>query len=185
MFAVDENLGNSLKYLIDFEENSKSQLNSTSINMSDLDLTFTCSINPLLDLTSTNNSYYEYELITNGSNISINRSNYMEFIALYINYSLYYCCKELIDSYLKGIKILFSNNTNNSNNNSNIVNILTHTEIEILLCGSKVIDDLSLLRLNTIYRGEFNDEHPIVQWFWVSFLLKFIEYLFVFMIFTL
>ena len=38
----------------------------------------------------------------------------------------------------------------------------------MLLCGSRDIGDLSELRLTTTYRGDFSDEHKIINWFWVS-----------------
>lgn len=41
-------------------------------------------------------------------------------------------------------------------------------QIEALLCGSGDIGDLSELRVRTHYRGDFTDEHIIIQWFWVS-----------------
>ena len=42
-------------------------------------------------------------------------------------------------------------------------NLCSSTEMEILLCGTKDVGDLTLLRLTTSYRGEFTDEHRIVQ----------------------
>jgi hypothetical protein len=55
--------------------------------------------------------------------------------------------------------------------------VITHIlyslqQIEHILCGSNEIGDLSLLRLNTQYKGEYTDESPIIQWFWVR---KFFE----------
>ncbi len=41
-------------------------------------------------------------------------------------------------------------------------------QLEHILCGSRDIGDLSELRLRTKYRGAYSDEHPVVNWFWVS-----------------
>jgi hypothetical protein len=41
-------------------------------------------------------------------------------------------------------------------------------QLERILCGSRDIGDLSELRVRTIYKGEFSDDHPVVNWFWVS-----------------
>jgi hypothetical protein len=35
-----------------------------------------------------------------------------------------------------------------------------------MLCGLRDIGDLSELRMKTSYRGVFDDEHPVINWFW-------------------
>jgi hypothetical protein len=49
-------------------------------------------------------------------------------------------------------------------------------QLEHVLCGSKEVGDLSLLRIHTKYRGSYSDESPIIQWFWVSSLTFSVHY---------
>jgi hypothetical protein len=51
-----------------------------------------------------NNSKKFIDLISNGSNVFVNRSNRKFFVKLFINYALYDCCKQQIDDYLSGLK---------------------------------------------------------------------------------
>ena len=39
------------------------------------------------------------------------------------------------------------------------------------MCGVAVVD-IDDWRKNTIYRGEYHDQHTIIQWFWKVCLLK-------------
>jgi len=39
-------------------------------------------------------------------------------------------------------------------------------DLEEMLCGSRDVGDVSLLRLGSVYKGEFHDEHQVIQWLW-------------------
>lgn len=126
--------------------------------------TFSFSLNPLVDNAATvpdsetrpPNTYID--LKPNGGDIYVDKSNRQEFVDLFVSWTLYGSQKSLVDSYFSGVKYLFVDP---------IINLCTHNEIEVLLCGSKDIGDLSYMRLQTKYAGEYHDEHKIVQWFWV------------------
>jgi E3 ubiquitin-protein ligase HERC4 len=157
LFDVDSTLARGLKQLLEYED----------VSISDVfGINFTSSSNPLLDdaitksaASSPRRAVSYVELKGDGSSIPVERYNRHEFVQLFVQWALYGSAKELVDSYLRGIQVLFVDP---------LISLCTHYEIEILLSGSKDIGDLSALRLRTKYTGDFHDEHPIINWFWVS-----------------
>lgn len=154
---MDNSLAKGLKYLLEFDGSIADILATT----------FSASLNPLIDNSALNNANEmtkrrpEYiDLKPNGSDIYVDKGSRQEFVDLFVNWTLYGSCKSLVDAYFAGVKILFADP---------IINLCTHTEIEVLLCGSNDIGDLSYMRLQTKYAGEYHDEHQIIQWFWVRY----------------
>lgn len=145
LHQVDPILASSLKFLLDCEGND---------TLVDIGATFVCSENPLLD---SNKKMISIELKDNGRNILVDRSNRQEFVQLFLNYTLFDSCASLCQSFLNGLNELL---------HSLIVKLCSSSEIDMLISGSKDIGDLSLLRLSTTYSNGFNDEHPIIHWFW-------------------
>ena len=150
---MDGDLARGLKSLLEFPEGEGSieEIFSTS---------FTVSKNPLVDNNSlaTKESTY-VDIIENGHDILVNRSNRQRFVDLFIQHALIKCCQDSISRYFQGLKVLFP---------LSIINICGHEELEHIICGSTDIGDLSELRIHTVYRGKFDDDHPVVNWFWVS-----------------
>eukprot|EP01038_Epipyxis_sp_PR26KG_P010000 gene10000-13455_t len=185
LYAVDNQLAKGLQSLLDFEqgEGSLEEVFGT---------TFSASANPLIQssLSSMSSSmmshqqdnqhyiennihfFEEYsntlnnnsstdlkfiDLIPNGSDVYVTRGNRHEFVRLFIQHTLYNCCQNQIDDYIQGLQVLF---------NSRLLKHFSHNELEHSLCGSTEIGDLSELRIRTIYKGVYNDEHYIINWFW-------------------
>ena len=184
LYAVDATLARSMKFILEFEEGSIEDA---------IGATFTASSNPLLQhieddagdsggggaADKQDSSYID--LKPGGESIFVDRSNRSEFVQLFVRHALYGCCGALVDSYLQGLQSLFA---------GDVLGLCSHEEIELLICGTRDIGkgcgcpllkkalfetneystlcagDLSELRIGTVYGGEFNDEHPIVQLFW-------------------
>lgn len=133
---------------------------------------FTASSNPLLSshLTpaasedgvseSQSAQFLFIDLKENGSEIEVDRSNRKEFVDLYVRHALYTCCKEAIDDYLRGLRMVLGQ--------SSALSLCTSEEIEYIICGSSDIEDIGQLRLFTSYLGEYHDKHPVIEYFWVS-----------------
>lgn len=148
--AADSELARGLRYLLEFEEGSIQEA---------MGVTFTASQNPLLGDSNTYIAQLQYaELKAGGGDVYVDRSNRGDFVKLFVSHALYGCVKHVVDPYISGVRTLFDNK---------IVDLCTHEEVEVLLCGTREIGDLSELRMNTVYKGaDFHDEHPVVQWFW-------------------
>lgn len=99
---MDSNLGKSLKYLLEFEEGSIQD---------SLGVSFTASVNPLIDDMSENSSQSsspEYvNLKPSGDSIYVDRGNRCEFVKLFTRHALYGSCKSMVDAYLLGIRNVF------------------------------------------------------------------------------
>ena len=151
LFGVDLDLASSLQALLDH--------NDTSTSLVDVfGATFCCSRNPLLgDLGVFKGSCVE--LVPNGASLGVDRANRSRFVQLFCVYALHGCCRAALSEYLEGLRFLFKGRT--------VDQLCQPTDLEVLLCGSRDLGDLSALRLSTTYRGGlFNDEHPIINWFW-------------------
>lgn len=100
--------------------------------------------------------YSFVELCPGGAGELVQRSNRARFVELFLNHTLYSSVKSCVDDFISGFKILWDNT----------YDICTHTELEIVINGSPDVGDISDLRMHTEYRGEYNDEHHVIQWFW-------------------
>lgn len=163
LYAVDASLAKSLKYLLDFEDGSIREC---------LGVTFTASSNPLLasaaqgretereggvgDLEEITAPRY-VELKPGGAEIYVERGNRAEFVQKFVRYALYESSSAMVNSYVAGARTLFC---------GDMIDICSCEEIELLLCGTREVGDLSELRLRTVYQGEFFDEHRVIHWFW-------------------
>jgi HECT-domain (ubiquitin-transferase) len=150
---VDASLGRGLQYLLDFEQGSIAAVLGT---------TFTASENPLLDSAATATASISTRYVAlkaGGEDIYVDRSNRGEFVQLFVNHALYGSAKPLVDAYIAGLTVLMD---------GPLLKLCTHTEVETLLIGSAEIGDLSELRIRTVYRGCYDDEHPIIEWFWTA-----------------
>lgn len=136
-------------------------------------LDFTASCNPLVPLSpssphdvaghneeETLQQHYAFvNLKPHGEEINVDRSNRKEFVRLFVRHALYSCCKEAIDAYLRGLRIVLKSTT--------ALSLCTSEEIEYVICGSSEIGDICELRQFTTYLGEFHDHHPVIEYFWV------------------
>lgn len=147
LYDTDQTLANSLQQILDFENG----------NLSDVfGVTFSCSSNPLLERAGADSFV---ELVPGGKDILVEKANRGRFVSLFVSHCLYLCCRDSIDLFLRGLRVFFSCST--------VDTMCTPQEIETLLCGTREIGDLSVLRTSTVYRGGvLHDEHELVQWFW-------------------
>ena len=133
-----------------------------------LGITFEASMNPLIDSRSTsrnktesaedNKSKYKYiNLVPGGSELLVERGNRAKFVELFLNHVLYNSVKPCMDEFLLGLKFLLR---------SSIYDNCTHQELDLLINGNTELGDLSMLRIHTKYKGDYHDEHRVINWFW-------------------
>lgn len=96
------------------------------------------------------------ELKENGSNIPITESNKQEFISLFCKYHLHKIIKNQYNSMILGFYSLLP---------LEIISIYDPDELELFLCGEEMID-IKDWKLHTKYKGDFDDDHFIIKWFW-------------------
>lgn len=175
LWEVDPELAKGLQSLLDYQETGSIGGSVEEV----FGAVFTASRNPLLANSRSSNSSSSSssdgdkgvsdsasrpcDLIADGANTPVTKLNRTQFVRLFVHHALYGCCKREVDDYLAGLRFLFEGLA---------VNKCTHIELEQVLCGSRDVGDLSELRLHTTYKGDvFTDEHPVINWFWVSVLL--------------
>ena len=186
IWECDEALAHGLQQLLDYD-------NDGSHTISDIfgDLNFVASTNPLdPDCHPLVPVGTVIDLLNNGSEKSVDYANRALFVDLFVKHALFKSVSQAAQAFLRGLRIFFfctkhaafyssstsafpeqsSTGTDTSAGVPLISTFEYHlcsaSELEELLCGSHNIGDISMLRLGTQYRGEYNDEHPIVQWLW-------------------
>lgn len=103
-----------------------------------------------------NNDRKEIELIKKGKNIKLNDKNKDLFIEKVINEEITKPYEEQINYFTKGLFIILDDK---------ISNIFTIDEFNFMLSGQNEID-LKDWKENTIYKGNFNENHPVIKLFW-------------------
>jgi len=187
LYGVDAALAKGLEQLLQFEDGSIADI---------LGITFTASTNPLVADTvhpqPSPSNHHDHshdvpcgsgggggeqqppldslyvDLCENGSTRYVDKSNRAEFVSLFCKYALFGAVSGAASAFIKGLNYFFTGST---------VQKCSSEELELLLCGSTDVGDLSLLRLSCTYRGDIDDESPLAQYLWetlsdFSFLLK-------------
>ena len=120
-----------------------------------------------------NNIIHEYELIPGGQNIYLNDNNKFTFIDKFIYAKVLKPYEEQIKHVQKGLKSIFKDS---------IEGIFDVEEIRFLLSGLDYID-INDWKENTIYKGCYNANHPVIKMFWQKIesmskkdLYKFLEF---------
>jgi len=103
-----------------------------------------------------NNLIKEYELIPGGKNIYLNDDNKYSFIDKIIQSKVIKPYEEHIRYCKKGLHSIFK---------ENIEGIFDVEELKFLLSGLDYID-FNDWKENTIYKGCYNAEHPVIKMFW-------------------
>ena len=154
LFDADSSLANGLRAILEY----KGDLGP----MKELyGVTFTASINPLINTAYTSDNRFEYvDLIEGGSEIYVELANRRQYIELFVKHTLYGCVSHHIDLFVKGLEI--------TQVTDHAMKLCTSKEIEHIICGTRDLgdDDLSILRINTTYKGVYTDEHPVINWLW-------------------
>ena len=98
-----------------------------------------------------------------GENIMINNTNKTEYVDLYVDWYFNKSIQEYFFSFEKGFYKVF---------NRNLTKILTPQELELIICGTQVLDFYEL-KLACVYE-EFDKESITIKYFW-EILLNFNE----------
>ena len=105
-----------------------------------------------------NNNRKEIELIENGKNIKLNDKNKNMFIQKVIYNEINKPYEEHFKYFNKGLHILLDDQ---------IKNIFTIDEFNFIMTGQNEIN-IKDWKENTIYKGDFNKNHPVIRLFWES-----------------
>eukprot|EP01118_Nematostelium_gracile_P014044 TRINITY_DN5399_c0_g1_i1.p1 TRINITY_DN5399_c0_g1~~TRINITY_DN5399_c0_g1_i1.p1 ORF type:complete len:469 (+),score=99.25 TRINITY_DN5399_c0_g1_i1:722-2128(+) len=97
-----------------------------------------------------------YNLKDNGQNIPLNNDNRQEYVALYVKYLLVDSVSRQFDAFLKGFKLVCD---------SPGFHLFCWEELELLICGSPVLD-FDALEKSTIYDSGYTPDHPTIRQFW-------------------
>ena len=102
------------------------------------------------------NNIQEYELIPGGTNIYLNDNNKFSFIDKFIYAKVVKPYEDQIIYCQKGLKSIFK---------TSIEGIFDVEEMKFILLGLDFID-LNDWKENTIYKGCYNANHPVIKMFW-------------------
>ena len=103
-----------------------------------------------------NNNRKEVELIPNGRNIKLNENNKNIFIEKVIYQEITRPYEEQINYFRKGLLIMLDDE---------VRNIFSIDEFKFILSGQAEIN-IKDWKENTIYKGDFNEQHPVIKMFW-------------------
>ncbi len=102
------------------------------------------------------NNRKEIELVKNGSNIQLNDKNKNIFIEKVIYEEITKPYEEQINYFRKGMLIMLDDE---------VRNIFSIDEFNFILSGKTEIN-IKDWKENTIYKGDFNEQHPVIKLFW-------------------
>lgn len=101
------------------------------------------------------------ELKPNGESIPVTDENKKEYIQLVIRWRFVSRVQEQMKAFLEGFNELIP---------TNLLKIFDENELELLMCGLGDVD-VNDWRKNTTYKGEYTNNHIVIQWFWKVILL--------------
>ena len=139
LIAFSPMLGRSLQQLLDFQGDVEHVFG----------LDFTASYNPLFGLTLT------HELVPGGASIPVTNDNRAQFVELYIQYLLRDSIRPQFDAFSKGFFLVCD---------TQALRKFHYRELEMLICGSQVLD-FHELEAHTKYDG-LSKNDQVVRWFW-------------------
>lgn len=98
---------------------------------------------------------HDHNLIDDGNNILVNKDNREDYVRLYVKYLLVDSIKFQFESFKKGFKYICD---------SNAFNLFRYEELELLICGSPILD-FNALEKTTTYNG-YTKEDDTIKYFW-------------------
>ncbi|TMW53549.1 hypothetical protein DOY81_001313 [Sarcophaga bullata] len=98
----------------------------------------------------------QHELKGEGANIEVTNENKDEYIKLVIEWRFVARVKDQMTAFLDGFGSIIP---------LNLIKIFDEHELELLMCGIQNID-VKDWRENTLYKGDYHQNHIIIQWFW-------------------
>ncbi|KAL7677377.1 hypothetical protein ACOME3_003613 [Neoechinorhynchus agilis] len=102
----------------------------------------------------------EFELIPNGKNIQVTNSNKRDFINKVMEWRLSGRVRKQMDHFMFGFNEIVPKDD---------VKLFDPKELELLISGIGEIN-VQDWRAHTMYKGEYNINHPVIQWFWKAVL---------------
>jgi len=102
------------------------------------------------------NSNQVFELCEGGNKIQLTEENKLEYIRLRLQFEAHKKVENCLESFLRGFYAVVP---------FYLVRVFDPVELEILMCGSPVID-IEDWKKNTVYRGAFKPSHVVIKWFW-------------------
>lgn len=115
-----------------------------------------------LTFTVVNNAFGaadEVELKKNGRNIAVTASNRIEYIHRLAHYRMNLQIKQESEAFLRGFYEVVP---------SQFIRLFSHDELQLLISGKGGKIDLTDWRRNTRYSGGYNEETPVIEWFWTA-----------------
>lgn len=101
----------------------------------------------------------EVELKPNGRNINVTGVNRIEYIHRLAHYRMNLQIKEESEAFLRGFYEIVP---------SELIRLFSHDELQLLISGKGGKIDLDDWRRNTRYSGGYNEDTPVIKWFWTA-----------------
>lgn len=101
----------------------------------------------------------EVELKPNGRNINVTGVNRIEYIHRLAHYRMNLQIKEESEAFLRGFYEIVP---------SELIRLFSHDELQLLISGKRGKIDLDDWRRNTRYSGGYNEDTPVIRWFWTA-----------------
>uniref|UniRef100_A0A1I8G954 E3 ubiquitin-protein ligase n=1 Tax=Macrostomum lignano TaxID=282301 RepID=A0A1I8G954_9PLAT len=136
MESVDEMYFNSLQFIVDNDPE-------------DLDLTFSVEEEVF-------GQQQEFDLIPNGRNLLVTNENKSEYIDKVITWRFVDRVKDQMAAFMRGFSELID---------PRFIQIFDAAELELLLCGLQDID-VNDWKRNTLFKGDYDPNHPVIINFW-------------------
>lgn len=184
--AADRDLAHGLRLLLQYPEGSASIEDAFGV-------TFVASSNPLLDAqqasSTTTATTAVVPLVPRGEEKLVTRGNRQDFVNAFVRHSLYGCCARQVDLYLAGVKRLVGDDLWSLCSHEEVRRgqfrwekkksidsltprvyvLLECLQLETVTAGLSLTEPLTNMRPTAKYVGQFTDDHPVIQWFWVRF----------------
>eukprot|EP01090_Pellita_catalonica_P017474 TRINITY_DN5282_c0_g1_i2.p1 TRINITY_DN5282_c0_g1~~TRINITY_DN5282_c0_g1_i2.p1 ORF type:complete len:207 (-),score=31.21 TRINITY_DN5282_c0_g1_i2:340-960(-) len=97
-----------------------------------------------------------YDLKPGGANINVTNENRQEYVDLYVEFLLDLRIKRQFDAFAKGFNIVCLTKG---------FKLFRAEELELLICGSPVLDFEELEKV-TVYESGYSKDHPVIKNFW-------------------
>lgn len=113
-----------------------------------------------LNFTIANNAFgmtKEVELKPNGKNIAVTASNRIEYMHRVANYRMNTQIKEQSKAFIRGFCEVVP---------TQFIRLFSREELQLLISGKTGKIDLDDLRRNTRYSGGYDENTPVIKWFW-------------------
>ncbi|AET37605.1 putative E3 ubiquitin-protein ligase HUL4 Ecym_1372 [Eremothecium cymbalariae DBVPG len=141
-----------------YPETGENLLKMLEYNESDFEETFGLNFETSFPDCLDETKVYYHELCPDGGNRAVTQENKDEYFKLWMDFYLNRSIEKSFESFRSGFFHVIE---------ANSFKLFGSEEIEQLVCGSHEQGlDVDMLRSVTKYQGGFDDNSPVVQWFW-------------------